>query len=120
LQNALSFLDWSFWESLYFYNKITRKISLLIVTDKKEIPAESLLITKERQISFSNLIFLGNPYWDNLILKEDRINCKKCPFLEEEAKWLNKSFPQKYVLNTKFFPVNKKVKIKLILSGGDK
>lgn len=115
LQKALAFLDWVLWESLYIHKKLTRKISVLIITNEKKIPAESLILGKEREVSILNLIFLGDPYWDNFILKENFVNCGKCPFLEEEIKFINKTFPQRYVLNTKSFPVDKKVKIKLIL-----
>ncbi|MEO0088979.1 MAG: hypothetical protein ABIK56_00400 [candidate division WOR-3 bacterium] len=120
LQNALAFLDWALWESLYIYKRLTRKISVLIITHEKEIPAESLILTKNTPLNILNLIFLGDPYWDNFILKEKFDNCKKCSFLEEEIKFINKSFSQKYSLNTKFFPSDKEVKIKLILSDVDK
>ncbi|MEO0096679.1 MAG: hypothetical protein ABIK78_01115 [candidate division WOR-3 bacterium] len=120
LQNALAFLDWVLWESLYVYKKLTRKISVLIIVNEKEVPVESLIFPKENPVNFLNLIFLGDPYWDNLILKESYADCKKCPFLEEEIKFINKSFSQKYLLNTKFFPSDKKIKIKLILPDGDK
>lgn len=116
LQNAFAFLDWVFWESLYIYRKLTKKISVSIVTQNKEIPAESLIFTKDTEISLFNLIFLGHPYLDNCGFKEDYAFCKNCPFWEEEKNFINKIFPQRYFLNTKYFPVDKKVKIKMVLS----
>ncbi|MCS7249866.1 MAG: hypothetical protein N2323_01985 [candidate division WOR-3 bacterium] len=120
LQNALAFLNWALWESLYIYKNLSRKISLFIITNDKEIAAESLIVSKENQLTFLNLIFLGDPYWDNIVLKENYSNCQKCPLLEEEIKYFDKIFPQRYFLNTKYFPIDKRVKIKLILSDYNK
>ncbi len=117
LQRALAFLDWALWESLYIHKKLKRKISVLIIADEREIPVESLILAKENQLFILNLIFLGDPYWDNFILKESSVNCEKCPLLEEEIRFINKIFPQRYLLNTKSFPIDKKVKIKLVLPG---
>lgn len=117
-QNAFALLDWALWESLYFNKKPKRKILISIIDKEKEIPAETLIFKKN--LDFSIFIFLGHPYFDNFVLKETQKDCKKCPLLPEEMKFINKSFPQKYSLNTKYFPINKKIKIKLTLSHLDK
>uniref|UniRef100_A0A7C3UQF1 Uncharacterized protein n=1 Tax=candidate division WOR-3 bacterium TaxID=2052148 RepID=A0A7C3UQF1_UNCW3 len=113
LQLSLASLDFYLWDSLYQRVGGKERIDLFI----EGIPAESLILTKEK-LSVGDFLFLGSPQFDEFALEGIYSSCERCPFLGVERKSFEKLFIRNsgkrgYYLNKRNFPKKEKVKIRL-------
>jgi len=107
LQKAFALLDWKLWDDLWYRKTtgLTKSLFVYIELKKKQYPAEG---------SIKDLIFLGSPYFDTVVLEEGPSNlCSSCPIYPLEQKSIKQEIGKKgYLFNDKLIlPVGEKVKI---------
>lgn len=128
LQRAIAILDWKLWDEIYYGKEVSRnpsgltehsdpekqenrrkKLLFFIQWDKKETPAQELVLTGER-LEIENFIFLGSPYFDHIALGvPSGVDCRLCPLFALEEKALRELFVREsgqsgYELNSERMP----------------
>lgn len=124
LQLSLAFLDWQYWDEFYYMERAEKVDIKTPETDWeiliqwrednkfKIIQANETIIIKDTKdlIKLPNLIFLGNPLFDQIVLEGELIaSCQGCPFFPVEEKTLRKLFKGKslesgYEINFEIMP----------------
>ncbi len=116
LQNGIALLDWKLWDELWYGKTSNQKsetrnqnLLLFLKWDEEEISAKKLILTEDR-LEMSDLIFLGSPYFDPIVLEAPRgIDCASCSIFPLEEKALRKEFVRElgrsgYELNSEVLP----------------
>ena len=93
LQTALALLDWKLWQRLWEKRSRDEDIKVTLNWENgNNILATKLLKTND-DIQFSNLIFVGSPYFDEAVLGGGFSGpCSRCPLFTLEEKALRKQF----------------------------
>ena len=112
LQTAIALLDWELWHGLWEKKVRDGDIKVkLNWRNGKSIPATQLLKDGDG-VQFSELIFLGSPYFDEAVLGEAFSgSCSLCPLYALEEKALRKEFVRPsgksgYFLDENLMPPN--------------
>jgi hypothetical protein len=120
LQNAIALLDWRLWQKLWQERTRDENIKVTLNWDDKEKIKPDNLIKTNDKTGFVDLIFLGSPYFDQIVLGSTFSGpCSSCPLFTLEETALRKLFVRPsgksgYILNTeKMPPVGTKVMIKI-------
>lgn len=98
LQNAIALLDWQLWDDLWFRKETERakQLSLLVQWEeggRRQALKAQALVTAEGPLEIGDLIFLGSPYFDQIVLKESPAAiCARCPLFDMEQEVLRKEF----------------------------
>lgn len=103
LQNAIAFINWEFFDNIRTKKSNIISPKIYILYDKKKIEATDF-IQSPKNLSFDNIVFLGDPYFDNFILYHpSHANCYACPMHEIEKDFFLKKY-QRLQLNYKDIP----------------
>ncbi len=104
------------WDDIW-YRKRRQKLNIFIRYKDEEIPALSLILSRDR-LHPEDIIFFGSPYFDEVVFNTAKgVDCTRCPIYPLEKKVLKKLFCRKsgemgYKLNSKVFPpVGEKVTV---------
>lgn len=116
LQKAFALLDWKLWNDLWYRKTtdLTKSVTVYIELKKRQYPAEDFIKEKDKIDGIKDIVFLGSPYFDTVVLDEDPSNlCSSCPVYPLEQKSIKKAIGKKgYLLNDKLIlPIEEKMKI---------
>ncbi|HIC94100.1 MAG TPA: hypothetical protein EYP09_07610 [Anaerolineae bacterium] len=92
IQKAIALLDWKLWDDLWFRRKMENEPSLLIEWKGRRVEARELTMAED-PLGIGDLIFLGSPYFDPIVLQESAlVDCSQCPYLRLEQEVLREEF----------------------------
>ena len=92
IQKAIALLDWKLWDDLWFRREVENEPSLLIEWSGKRVEARELAMAED-PLGIRDLIFLGSPYFDPIVLQESAlVDCSQCPYLRLEQEALREEF----------------------------
>lgn len=110
VQNAIALLDWKLWDDIWYRKNTarTKKVNIFVKWNNTENNARNL-VHADDYLFPQDIIFLGSPYFDSVVVENKAIDCKNCPIFPIEKKVLKKSFRRKsgqsgYKLNSKKMP----------------
>jgi hypothetical protein len=114
LQKAIAFLDWKLWDEIWVENK-NKGIELFVEYRNKRIKGTELLV-ESKKFGILDLIFLGSPYFDSIVLDSGIANCANCPILPLEMELIKKLKGEatSYKLNSTLMP-KKGEKVNIVL-----
>lgn len=116
LQNAIALLNWRLWDSLWT-GKERDRFDIFIKCGGKEINAKEIV---DADLEFADMIFLGSPYFDPVVLGESATNCTDCPLLPREIEFIEKEIlkgKKGFKIKGDFLKRGKKVEIRIKLHG---
>ncbi|HAW49828.1 TPA: hypothetical protein DCX16_02615 [bacterium] len=110
LQRAIAILNRWVWDELWQRKGISKElVRILVKWDEKEVFDQELVLAQDK-LEIWDLVFLGSPYFDLLVLGSTLgIDCRKCPLFPLEKKALEEMFIREsgksgYKVNTELFP----------------
>jgi len=93
LQTALALLDWKLWHRLWEKKSRDEDIKVTLNWENGNNILATKLLKKANDIRFSDLIFVGSPYFDEAVLGGGFSGpCSRCPLFTLEEKALRKQF----------------------------
>ncbi len=93
LQTALALLDWKLWQRLWEKRSRDEDIKVTLNWGNGNNILATKLLKKANDIQFSELIFVGSPYFDEVVLGGGFSGpCSRCPLFILEEKALRKQF----------------------------
>jgi len=93
LQTALALLDWKLWQRLWEKRSRNEDIKVTLNWENGDSFLATKLLKKANDIQFSDLIFVGSPYFDEAVLGGGFSGpCSRCPLFTLEEKALRKQF----------------------------
>ncbi len=93
LQTALALLDWKLWHRLWEKRSRDEDIKVTLNWENGNNILATKLLKKANDIRFSDLIFVGSPYFDEAVLGGGFSGpCNRCPLFTLEEKALRKQF----------------------------
>ena len=93
LQTAIALLDWKLWQRLWEKKGRVQDIKVKLDWENGKSILATKLLKKANDIQFSDLIFVGSPYFDEAVLGEGFSGpCSRCPLFTLEEKALRKQF----------------------------
>jgi hypothetical protein len=117
LQKAIAAIDWKLWDELWLGSKLMLSRQITVEIDQQ--PADSFLEKPSPKLGLPQLIFLGSPYFDRLVLNEgEDANCQSCNFRQSEEDLVKEMLGSNlgYQINPRRFPApGAKVKVTLKL-----
>ena len=93
LQTAIALLDWKLWQRLWEKKARDEDIKVKLNWENGNNILATKLLKKSDDICFSDLIFIGSPYFDEAVLG-GRFSgpCSRCPLFTLEERALRKEF----------------------------
>jgi len=110
LQTAIALLDWELWDGLWEKKVRDEDIRVKLNWKNGKSILATQLVKDGDDVQFSDLIFLGSPYFDEAVLGEIfGGSCSLCPLYSLEEKALRKEFVRPsgksgYFLNKDLMP----------------
>ncbi len=110
LQTAIALLDWKLWHGLWEKKVRHEDIRVKLNWKSRTSILATQLVKDGDGVQFSDLIFLGSPYFDEAVLGEAFSgSCSLCPLYSLEEKALRKEFVRPsgksgYFLNEDLMP----------------
>ena len=93
LQTAIALLDWKLWQRLWEKKVRDEDIKVTLNWEGGNSILATTLLKKNDDIRFSDLIFVGSPYFDEIVIGEGFSgSCSLCPLFTLEEKALRKEF----------------------------
>ena len=93
LQNAIALLDWKLWQRLWEKKGRDEDIKVTLNWENGNNILATKLLKKANDIRFSDLIFVGSPYFDEAVLGGGFSGpCSRCPLFTLEEKALRTQF----------------------------
>jgi len=93
LQTAIALLDWKLWQRLWEKKGRVQDIKVKLNWENGKSILATKLLKKANDIQFSDLIFVGSPYFDEAVLGGGFSGpCSRCPLFTLEEKALRKQF----------------------------
>jgi hypothetical protein len=93
LQTAIALLDWKLWQRLWDKRSRDEDIKVTLNWGNGNTVLATKLLKKANEICFSDLIFVGSPYFDEIVIGEGFSGpCNRCPLFTLEKKVLRKEF----------------------------
>lgn len=120
LQRAISLIDPKLWNDLW-HRKIKGGRVIIEWNNNKKIETPFLLNIKKEELGIGDILFIGSPLWDRIVLRETRLRkCGSCPLFELEKEGIRKTFVREngksgYTLNKRMPPKGSKVRIEIRL-----
>ena len=93
LQTAIALLDWKLWQRLWEKRSRDEDIEVTLNWEDRNNILASKLLKEANDICFFDLIFVGSPYFDEIVIGEGFSGpCSRCPLFALEEKALRKEF----------------------------
>ncbi len=93
LQTAIALLDWKLWQRLWEKKNRADDIKVKLSWRNRNSILATKLLKKDGDIRFSDLIFVGSPYFDETVIGGGFSGpCSRCPLFTLEEKVLRKQF----------------------------
>jgi len=119
LQRAIFLIDPKLWNDLW--HRRIKGGRVILEWDNKKMEATSLLNVKKEELGIGDILFIGSPLWDRIVLREIGIRkCRGCPLFELEKEGIKKTFKRKngesgYTLNKRMPPKGTTVRITILI-----
>ena len=93
LQTAIALLDWKLWQRLWEKRSRDEDIKVTLNWENRNNILATKLLKEANDICFFDLIFVGSPYFDEIVIGEGFSGpCSRCPLFTLEEKALRKEF----------------------------
>jgi len=123
LQTAIALLDWKLWQRLWEKRSRNEDVKVTLNWENGNNILATKLLKEADDIYFFDLIFVGSPYFDEIVIGEGFSGpCSRCPLFALEEKALRKEFIRPsgksgYFLNEDLIPPKgTSLKITIILA----
>ncbi len=93
LQTAVALLDWKLWQRLWEKRSRDEDVKVTLNWKNGNNILATKLLKEASDICFFDLIFVGSPYFDEIVIGEGFSGpCSRCPLFTLEEKALRKEF----------------------------
>ena len=93
LQTAIALLDWKLWQRLWEKRSRNEDVKVTLKWENGNNILATKLLEEADDICFFDLIFVGSPYFDEIVIGEGFSGpCSRCPLFALEEKALREEF----------------------------
>ena len=93
LQTAIALLDWKLWQRLWEKRSRNEDVKVTLKWENGNNILATKLLEEADNICFFDLIFIGSPYFDEIVIGEGFSGpCSRCPLFALEERALRKEF----------------------------